>query len=281
LVKSSIAKNGAGMPLEYPVDEKSIDRTSAELAGWSNPLARLQDALRKDEFALYCQPILAFAGAERYPMAEVLVRMREEERALLPPGEFLPVFEHYGMMPQLDRWVLRHVVQHLARGSRIPRFTVNVSGQTLREAEFPEFAAAELRAAGLAMDAVLFEIDESDVLARLEAAARFAAAVKAYGGGVLIDSFCRRAVSFAPFKALRPDYVKVDGGVIRKLLTHEPAQTKLKAVMRVSAAIGIGVIAECVEEQDVLARLKALKVGFAQGFGVAQPQPIELFSVKP
>jgi EAL domain-containing protein (putative c-di-GMP-specific phosphodiesterase class I) len=51
--------------------------------------------------------------------------------------------------------------------------------------------------------------------------------------------------------------------------------------MRVSETIGIGVIAECVEEQDVLARLKALNVGFAQGFGVAQPQPIELFSVKP
>ena len=115
-------------------------------------------------------------------MAEVLVRMREEERALLPPGEFLPVFEHYGMMPQLDRWVLRHTVQQLARGSRIPRFTINVSGQTLKDASFPALAAAELRAAGVAMDAVMFEIDESDVLATPEPSASFAAAVKAYGG---------------------------------------------------------------------------------------------------
>jgi len=267
------------MPLEYPVDEKSIDRTSAELTGWSDPLARLRAALEKNEFTLYCQPVIALAaqssGAARYPMAEVLVRMREEERALLPPGEFLPVFEHYGMMPQLDRWVLRHVVQQLARGSRIPRFTINVSGQTLRDVEFPRFAAAQLRAAGLAMDAVLFEIDESDVLARIESAASFASAVKAYGGGVLIDSFCRRAVSFAPFKALRPDLVKVDGSVIRKLLTSEAAQTKLKAVLRVAGTLGIGVVAECVEEQDQLARLKALDVAYAQGFGVYQPQPIE------
>jgi len=267
------------MPLEYLVDDKSLDQTSAELTGWPKPLARLREALEKSEFALYCQPIAALAkdpgSRERFPMAEVLVRMREEERALLPPGEFLPVFEHYGMMPQLDRWVLRHTVQQLARGSRIPRFTVNVSGQTMRDAGFPAFVVAELRAAGIAMDAVMFEIDESEALARPESAAAFASAVKAYGGGVLLDSFCHRAVSFAPIKALRPDFVKVDGSVIRKLLTNEGAQSKLKAVVRVALALGIGVVAECVETPEVLARLKALDVGFAQGFGVYQPQPIE------
>jgi len=278
------------MPLEYLpsghfVDDRFLERMDEQLAGWSDPAARLREALEKDEFTLYCQLILSLAaelrGSERYPMAEVLVRMREEERALLPPGEFLPVFEHYGMMPQLDRWVLRHVVQHLARGSRIPRFTINVSGQTLQDSQFPPFAAAELRAAGVPMNAVLFEIDESDILTRLEAAARFGSAVKAFGGGLLIDGFGRRAVSFAPFKALRLDYVKVDGSVIRRLLASEAAQSKLKAVVRVADALGIGVVAECVEEQGVLGRLKALDVGFAQGFGVAQPQPMESFVGKP
>lgn len=262
------------------MDDRFFERMDEQLAGWSHPAARLREALEKNEFTLYCQPIAALGAAERYPMAEVLVRMREEERALLPPGEFLPVFEHYGMMPELDRWVLRHTVERLKGGSRIRRFTINVSGQTLQDAAFPLFAATELRAAGIPMDAVMFEIDESDVLARLEPAARFASAVKAYGGGLLIDGFCRRAVSFAPFKSLRLDYVKVDGSVIRKLLASEAAQTKLKAVVRVAEALGFGVVAECVEHQDVLMRLKALDVGFAQGFGVVQPQPIGDFSVK-
>jgi EAL domain-containing protein (putative c-di-GMP-specific phosphodiesterase class I) len=263
------------------VDERFLDSMDRELAGWADPPARLREALAKDEFRLYCQPIAALGAGARYPMAEVLVRMREEEAALLPPGEFLPVFEHYGMMPQLDRWVFSHTVRALAGGSRIPRFTINVSGQTLQDAAFPAFAAAELRAAKVAMDAVMFEIDESDVLARLEPAARFSAAVKAYGGGLLIDGFCRRAVSFAPFKSLRLDYVKVDGSVIRKLLVNEAAQTKLKAVVRVAQALGIGVVAECVEDQDVLLRLKAFDVGYAQGFGIFQPQPIEQVALKP
>lgn len=260
------------------MDDKFLERMDHELAGWSDPASRLRGALENDEFTLYCQPIAALSGPERFPLAEILVRMREEERALLPPGEFLPVFEHYGMMPQLDRWVLRHVVKHLAARSRIGRFTINVSGQTLQDAEFPRFAAAQLRAARVAPNALMFEIDESDVLARLESASRFAAAVKAHGGGLLIDGFCRRSVSFAPLKRLRVDYLKVDGSVIRKVVTSAAAQAKVKAVVRVAEALKAGVVAECVEEQDVLAQLKALDVGYAQGFGVHQPQPLERFA---
>jgi EAL domain-containing protein (putative c-di-GMP-specific phosphodiesterase class I) len=257
------------------VDERFLERMESELAGWADPVARLKQALEKDEFALFCQPILALKGAERYPMGEVLVRLREEERALLPPGEFLPVFEHYRMMPQLDRWVVRHVVLQLAGGSRLRRFTVNVSGQTLADPDFPAFVAAELMRSGVAAGSLLFEIDESDTLSELPAATRFATAIKSIGGGLLIDGFCRRAVSFAPLKALRVDYVKVDGSVVRKLLTSGVAATKMNAILRVAEATGLGVVAECVEGEDVLARLKALGVGFAQGFGVHPPHPID------
>ena len=107
-----------------------------ELAGWGEPASRLREALAKDELALYCQPVAALSGPTRFPIAEVLIRLHEEEKAMLPPGEFLPAFEHYGMMPDLDRWVLRKVLEHIARGSRIERFAINVSSQTLDDAAF-------------------------------------------------------------------------------------------------------------------------------------------------
>lgn len=267
------------------MDDKFLERMDSELTGWSDPVARLQEALVQNEFELYCQPILALReglrGNERYPMGEVLVRMREEERALLPPGEFLPVFEHYRMMPQLDRWVVYHVVHRLAQGSRVARFTVNVSGQTLQDPHFAPYVAAATKKFGVATSALLFEIDENDVLATLEAASRFANAVKALGCGVLIDGFGRRAVSFTPLKVLRVDFVKVDGSIIRKLLTSEVARTKMNAILRVAEAIRFGVVAECVEEQDVLARLKALNVSHAQGFGIYQPHPIDSVAAPP
>src|SRR5205085_1771591 len=122
-------------------------------------------------------------GTPGYPLAEILLRMRQEEKALLPPGDFLPIFEHFRMMPLLDRWVVRQVARRLARGSKVPRLSINVSSQTLEDASFPQAFAAELKATG--------------------------------------------------------------------------------------------VVPEFVEEQAVLARLKALDVGFAQGFGVYQPQPAD------
>ena len=253
----------------------------SQLVGWSDPVKRLRTAIDKDEFELYCQPVLALQGNASYPLAEVLVRLREEERALVPPGEFLPVFEHYRMMPQLDRWVVRHTVKRLARGSRIPRFTVNLHGQTLEDAEFPRFVAAQLASNRVPADRLLFEIDESDALVRLGAASRFAAAYHAAGGGVLLDGFGRRSVSFMPLKELRVQFVKVDGSITRKLLESDVARTKMNAILRVSEALKFGIVAECVEDQDVLLRLKALGCGYAQGFGVYQPLPIDSLAATP
>lgn len=251
----------------------------SQLAGWSDPATRLHEALKKNEFELYCQPIVAIArergAANVYPLGEVLVRMQAEERALLPPGEFLPVFEHFGMMPQLDRWVVFHVVQRLARAPRIARLTVNLSGQTLQDPDFLTYVQAAIHRYGVSASSLLFEIDESDVLARLDQAAHFANAAKALGCGVLLDGFGRRAVSFTPLKVLRVDFVKVDGSIIRKLLASEASRTKLNAILRVAEALGIGVVAECVEDQTILARLKALKVSHAQGFAICKPQPID------
>jgi EAL domain-containing protein (putative c-di-GMP-specific phosphodiesterase class I) len=257
------------------MDDPFLQRMDSELAGWTDPVRRLRDAIENDEFELYCQPILQFAGEERYPMAEVLLRLREEERALLPPGDFLPVFEHYRMMGQLDRWVVRHTIKRLADGTRIPRFTVNLSAQALEDEEFPRFVMAQLSSHKVAAERLLFEIDESDALLRLGACKRFSDAYRALGGALLIDGFGHRAVSFVPVKELGVKFVKVDGSICRKLLSSEGARNKLNAILRVGQTLGFALVAECVEDQDVLTRLKAMGVGYAQGFGIYQPHQID------
>jgi len=257
------------------VEDSFLERMDSELAGWANPVQRLKDAIENNEFELYCQPILQLAASERYPMAEVLVRLREEERALVPPGEFLPVFEHYRMMPYLDRWVVRHTVKRLAQGSRIACFTVNLSAQSLEDMEFPRFVTGQLAANQVPGSRLLFEIDETDTLARPDLVERFAALVKPVGTPLLIDGFGSRSVSFTPLKAIGAQFVKVDGRIIRKVISNESARSKLNAILRVGERLGFGVVAECVEEQEVLVRLKAMGVGYAQGFGIYQPQPID------
>lgn len=247
------------------------------LAGRDDPRGHLRRVLAHDELALYCQPIAALESKSGYPMAEVLVRLHEEEKAYLPPGEFLPLFEHHGMLPQLDRWVIRNALRHLARKSQVPRLAINVSGQSLRDPAFPLAVAEELLAAHLAGSVLVFEIDEPALLAGGEALKRFAAAVRKLGCGITIDGFGRRSVTFEPLKGAWVDYVKVEGAIVRKLLTSEIAELRLKAVVHVGAAMGFEVIAEMVEDAELVIKLMSLGVPLAQGFGISRPQPIADF----
>ena len=267
------------VPPDHPAGE-----ADPGLAGWDDPLTSLRRALDQDELQIYCQPILSLQGnGEKYPLAEVLVRLREEEESLLPPGDFLPVFEHYRMMTDLDCWVVQKTVEWIAeaRPGSIRSYSVNVSSQSLDDARLPAFAAGILGKCGVKPEQLCVEIDEADTLQRAQAAERFAHAMRSLGCKVIIDGFARRSVSFSALKALQPEYVKVDGAVVRKISTSSVAQLKLKAIARVCAVAGIGIIAECVEEQRIVTRLTEMSVGYAQGFGIAVPQPIAIGGFPP
>jgi EAL domain-containing protein (putative c-di-GMP-specific phosphodiesterase class I) len=252
-----------------------------ETAHWTDPVAYLRQALAQDYFTLYCQPIAALTGIVVYPMAEVLIRLCEEEKALLPPGEFLPILEHYGMMPELDRWVVREALRRLSTGPEIPRFTLNLSAQTIADAEFPDFFANEIAASGVPADCVVFEIDESDSLALPTCIRRFTAKVGSLGAGVLIDGFGRAQDYLASLELPCVQFVKVHGSLTRLLASDEAAAAKMYRLLRVTSELGVDVIAESVEDLEVLARLKTMKVRYAQGFGICRPQSIDLVSELP
>ncbi len=240
-----------------------------------DPVEHIRGVLERNELTLYCQPIRALASSGGYPMAEVLVRMVEEESSLLPPGDFIPIFEHYRMMPAMDRWVVGAVVRRLAQGSRVPQFSINLSGQTLEDREFAGFVASESMRAGVRSSSLLFELHMRDVLSRAPACDAFATAVKSIGCGIIVDALGAEAVSGAALKVLRPDYIKLDGSLTRRVLNDETAVARLKAILLVAQSLNIRTIAESVEEQDVLVRLKAYGVEFAQGFGIYLPHPID------
>lgn len=248
---------------------------------WTDPVAYLRHALAQNQFSLYCQPIAALSAVVAFPMAEVLVRLREEEKALLPPGEFLPVLEHYGMMPELDRWVVREVLDRLSGGPAIPRFSINLSRQTIADSEFPDFFARELQASRVSADCVVFEIDEADAAALPSSVRRLCAAVGSLGAGVLLDGFGRGQGQLASLTLPCVQFVKLDGSLTRNLATDEAAVARMLALLRITDDLGVATIAECVEDDEVFARLQALRVRYAQGFGICVPQTIDLVSELP
>jgi EAL domain-containing protein (putative c-di-GMP-specific phosphodiesterase class I) len=244
-----------------------------------DPVATLRHALSEDAFDLYCQPIAALGGLVlAYPMGEILIRLREEEQAMVPPGEFLPVLEHYGLMPQLDRWVLRKALNRLAVGSRIARLCLNLSAQTLADPAFPAFIAEELAPVRIPGSALLFEIEEHDAMAVPDCAARFGALAGSLGAGLVIEGFGRSADALqllVYLPCLRA--VKLHGAFTRQLLAEGRPSRLFERVLREAAARGIMAIAESVEEPRALPSLKALGVRYAQGFGVYRPQPLDSF----
>ena len=248
---------------------------------WSDPVAYLRRALAQDQFALYCQPIAALSGVVVYPMGEILVRLREEETALLPPGDFLPVLEHYGMMPDLDRWVVREALHRLSSGPEIPRFSINLSPQTIADASFPDFFAEETLAHQVPAECIVFEIDEHDAAAAPSSVRRLCAAVGSLGAGILIDGFGRGGGKLASLALPCVQYVKLHGSLTRNLATDEASLGRVLEILRVANELGVAAIAECVESDEVLARLCAIKVRYAQGFGICVPQSIDLVSELP
>ena len=248
---------------------------------WSDPVNDLRHALLQNQFRLYCQPIAALFGSVMYPMAEVLVRLSEEESALLPPGDFLPLLEHYGMMPELDRWVVRETLRRRARGCEIARFSINLSPQTIADAGFAHFFADELDAHGVSAQAIVFEIDERDAASAPSSVRRLCAAVGSLGSSISIDGFGRGQGKLASLALPCVQYVKLHGSLTRYIDTDESALARMLEILRVAGDLGVEAIAESVESDVVLARLRAIKVRYVQGFGVCVPQSIDSLSELP
>jgi EAL domain-containing protein (putative c-di-GMP-specific phosphodiesterase class I) len=250
--------------------------TAANVLDLTNPAGYLRSALTLNQFALYCQPVTSLKRAVASPMAEIFVRMREEEHALLPPGEFLPVFHSLGMMPELDRWVLHETIRHGLKSSAVKSFCLNVGRQTIGDSKFLDFVAGEIRSAGFAPERLTFEVSEAAAGASLVAARRFAEGVRHIGARLAIQDFRCDKASLNVFQLLRANYTKIDGGIVRKLRHSAATRSCVEAVVRVLASAGAESIAESVEDEETLSVVRQLGLDYAQGFGIFIPAPIHI-----
>jgi EAL domain-containing protein (putative c-di-GMP-specific phosphodiesterase class I) len=249
-------------------------KARTDLLDLSHPGAYLRSALHHRQFSLYCQRVLALKSGSGHKMAEIFVRMHEEESAFVPPGEFLPMFEYLKMMPELDRWVVSETVNRSLRSSVIDSFCVKISRQTYDDPSFPAFVVRELGFAGAPAERLTFQLSEADIAACLPAASRLAQALHNIGTRVIVEDFRCQRESFELLGALRADYLKVDGRIVRKLLSSDAALAAMHEAVEAAAAAGKSVIAETVEDEATLAAVRELGVDYAQGFGIHIPSPI-------
>lgn len=259
----------------YHLEDDELKQRHGEMR-W---VSRLGRALDENRFCLYCQKIAPVTATNSdSPHYELLLRLRDEEGKLIPPLAFIPAAERYNLMPSIDRWVVRKAFETFSANAAIASrwlFSINLSGQSLCEEGFLHFVVDAFDKTGVPPTQVCFEITETTAVTNLTRATRFISVLKGMGCRFSLDDFGTGLSSFGYLQTLKVDFLKIDGSFVRHIVSDPVNHAVVEAANQIGHAMGIQTIAEFVESEEILRSLREIGVDYAQGYGVAKPQPVE------
>jgi diguanylate cyclase (GGDEF)-like protein len=241
-------------------------------------VARLRWALAEERFVLYYQE-LSPLRAKGPPGVhfELLLRLRDENDELVPPGAFVPAAERFGVMPQLDRWVVSHALRHFATlhpaGENVALCAINLSVTTLEDEAFPSFVLDELRRSGVPAGRICFEVTETAAVANMARVVALIQRLRAFGCKFALDDFGAGMSSFGYLKNLPVDFIKIDGSFIREIESDPMSYSIVRAVTDIGHQMGAEVIAEFVNSPRTRELLRGIGVDYVQGYAIHVPQP--------
>ena len=245
-------------------------------------VSRIHKALEQNRFCLYAQEIVPIrAGPKTGGHIELLIRMIDEHGKLVPPMAFIPAAERFNLMPEIDRWAVRRAFSVLVRlraqrnTSAIDTCSINLSGASICEERFLDFVGEQFAQFGLPHEAICFEITETAAIANLTKAARFIDEFRALGCKFSLDDFGAGMWSFVYLKHLPVDFLKIDGSFVKDMLDDPIDRAMVEAINHIGHVMGKHTIAEFVENDKILAKLRDIGVDFAQGYAIAKPKPFD------
>lgn len=234
-------------------------------------IEQIQDALAQDRFLLYAQPIVDLAD-RRVVQSELLLRMSGPGGEVIPPGAFLPVAEQFGLIADIDRWVIEHGIAVAARGAPVQ---INLSAQSIGDQSLLGHIEASLVDSGADPAQIVFEITETAIVSDETAARRFTDRLRSLGCKLALDDFGTGYGGFTYLKQLPIDCLKIDIEFVRDLTTNPGSRHVVEAVVSLAAGFDLQTVAEGVEDAETFELLRELGVDMAQGYYIARPQPFE------
>jgi diguanylate cyclase (GGDEF)-like protein/PAS domain S-box-containing protein len=236
---------------------------------------RLRAALREDRFELYCQPILDLATGV-VAQFELFLRLREHGE-LISPGSFLYAAERFGLIEEIDCWVIGRAAELVAQAPHRIALGVNLSAQSLGSKSVAARIERAIQTCRIEPASLIFEVAETAVLANIDQAATFAERVRSLGCRFALDSFGSGFASFVHLRNLELDIVKIDGDFVRGLSDSPTDQLIVEAIARIAAGMGKQTIADFVTDRAALDILRRIGVGYAQGRAIGRPAPVATY----
>lgn len=254
------------------------DSELAERHGEMHWVSRIGHALDQNRLTLYAQPIRPLLPTDDHRHHfELLLRMHDEAGRLTLPGAFIPAAERYNLMPAIDRWVIREALTRYKEQRDHAAdivFTVNLSGSSLTQDGLLEYIQEQFRQSGVPPANFCFEVTETAAIAHIGRAQRLIRELRTMGCAFALDDFGSGLSSFAYLKNLPVDFLKIDGGFVKDMLDDPFDATMVAAIHRIGHDLGLMTIAEFVENEQILERLREIGVDYVQGYGIGHPRPL-------
>ena len=241
---------------------------------------RINEALEADRFELFGQIIAPLDDALPDEVhLEALLRYVDDDGKLVGPFAFIPAAERFELMPAIDKWVIGKTLALLAeyRTVVVERrivVAINLSGQSVAQADFADFIEGAIRDSNLDSSHVSFEVTETATVGHLTAAREFIKRLRAIGCQFALDDFGTGLSSFSYLKNLPVDYLKIDGAFVKEIVTDPVSAAMVEAISQIAKVMGLKTVAEFVENEEIVARLRQIGVHYAQGYGIAKPRSL-------
>ncbi|NOZ53104.1 MAG: EAL domain-containing protein [Gammaproteobacteria bacterium] len=262
----------------YQLDDKLLAKHRGEMQ-W---LPRIREALEENNFVLYFQRIMSLLDAKQQHNIELLIRMGDRLNSI-PPMAFLPAAERYDLMPEIDRWVIKNAFRELGSFQhKHPNedyiWTINISGQSLCDEAFLDFVVEQYQYYSVKPFHVCFEITETAAVANLVSASHLIAKLTDQGFQFALDDFGSGLSSFNYLKNLPVDYIKIDGSFVKDIVDDPIDCAMVESINQIGHKLGLKTIAEFVEDEQTLEKLRIMGVDFVQGRVIHEPEPLQLYS---
>jgi len=254
------------------------DIETAQRHGEILQAVQLRDAIEKDLFQLYCQPVVPLVENNSHVQYyELLLRLKGDDNQVILPNTFIPSAERYGLMSSIDRWVLKTALSTLANqlSDRELRLSINLSGNSLNDETLLDFVREQFNQYSIPPEWICFEITETAAIQNLNRAQYFVSEVRRLGAQVALDDFGSGLSSFRYLKTLSVDYLKIDGSFVKDMLESQSDKAMVTAIHQVGHTMGIYTIAEHVEQEETIQQLQEMGVDYAQGYALGYPKPFE------